>query len=128
MLQRWEEGDEVVALWKTMNGWVYDGFDETYNAMGVSFDKLYYESDTYPLAKHGQGLADGVFFQKRTAPSGWTSPTTAWMKTPAPWRRHRGLHDPDIGTAYFALQNFPTWTARCTPSETNRNTTSRCCS
>ena len=67
MLQRWEEGDEeVVALWKTMNGWVYEGFDETYNAMGVSFDKLYYESDTYLLGKKHveQGLADGVFFQK----------------------------------------------------------------
>ena len=67
MLQRWEQGDpEVVALWRTMNGWVYDGFNATYHDMGVSFDKLYYESDTYLLGKkHVEaGLKDGVFFQK----------------------------------------------------------------
>ena len=67
MLQQWEDGDpEVVNLWKTMNGWVYDGFNATYQDMGVTFDKLYYESDTYLLGKkHVEaGLADGVFFQK----------------------------------------------------------------
>jgi len=52
MLQKWEAGDkEVVALWKTMNGWVYDGFDVTYKNLGVDFDQLYYESDTYLLGK-----------------------------------------------------------------------------
>ena len=67
MLQRWEEGDEeVVALWKTMNGWVYEGFDATYKDMGVTFDQLYYESDTYLLGKKHveEGLSKGLFFQK----------------------------------------------------------------
>ena len=67
MLKKWENGDEeVVALWKTMNGWVYDGFEQTYKAMGVDFDKLYYESDTYLLGKTQveEGLKRGVFFQK----------------------------------------------------------------
>ncbi|PAW93981.1 arginine--tRNA ligase [Mucilaginibacter sp. MD40] len=67
MLQKWEAGDEeVISLWKTMNGWVYDGFAETYKALGVSFDKYYYESDTYLLGKDivEEGLAKGVFFKK----------------------------------------------------------------
>ncbi len=67
MLRKWEEGDEeVVALWKKMNGWVYDGFDVTYKTMGVDFDELYYESDTYILGKDvvEKGLKDGVFYQK----------------------------------------------------------------
>jgi arginyl-tRNA synthetase len=67
MLRKWEEGDEeVVALWKKMNGWVYDGFDVTYKTMGVDFDELYYESDTYLLGKDvvEKGLKDGVFYQK----------------------------------------------------------------
>ncbi len=64
MLKKWEQGDEeVVALWKKMNGWVYDGFDKTYKTMGVDFQKLYYESDTYLLGKKvvEEGLAKGVF-------------------------------------------------------------------
>ncbi|TWR25960.1 arginine--tRNA ligase [Mucilaginibacter achroorhodeus] len=67
MLQKWEAGDEeVISLWKTMNGWVYDGFAETYKALGVSFDKYYYESDTYLLGKDivEEGLQKGVFFKK----------------------------------------------------------------
>ncbi|MCB0409385.1 MAG: arginine--tRNA ligase [Flavobacteriales bacterium] len=67
MLRQWEEGDkEVVALWKKMNGWVYDGFDVTYKTMGVDFDELYYESDTYILGKDvvEKGLKDEVFYQK----------------------------------------------------------------
>src|SRR5690606_28851839 len=52
MLRQWEAGDEkVVALWKTMNQWVYDGFAESYNKLGVDFDSYYYESDTYLLGK-----------------------------------------------------------------------------
>ena len=64
MLQKWEQGDEeVVALWKKMNGWVYDGFDTTYKNLGVNFDSLYYESNTYLLGKDvvQQGLDKGVF-------------------------------------------------------------------
>lgn len=67
MLKRWEAGDEaVVSLWQKMNNWVYKGFKQTYNRMGVSFDKNYYESDTYLLGKDviAKGLEDGVFFKK----------------------------------------------------------------
>jgi arginyl-tRNA synthetase len=67
MLQDWENGDpEVVALWKKMNQWVYDGFEKTYQRMGVSFDKTYYESDTYLLGKAvvEEGLNKGLFYTK----------------------------------------------------------------
>jgi arginyl-tRNA synthetase len=67
MLRLWEAGDKaVVDLWKTMNGWVYEGFDATYKKMGVDFDKFYYESDTYLLGKGivDEGLEKGVFFKK----------------------------------------------------------------
>lgn len=67
MLRKWESGDpETVALWTTMNGWVYEGFDQTYQAMGVDFDELYYESDTYLLGKDvvKKGLDKGVFYKK----------------------------------------------------------------
>ena len=67
MLVRWEQGDEEVrALWKKMNDWVYQGFDETYKVMGVGFDKIYYESETYleGKAKVEEGLAKGLFFRK----------------------------------------------------------------
>ncbi len=67
MLRKWEAGDEkVVALWKKMNAWVYDGFDITYKNLGVNFDKLYYESNTYLLGKDvvADGLKRGVFFEK----------------------------------------------------------------
>ena len=67
MLRKWEQGDdETVALWKKMNGWVYSGFDKTYELMGVDFDKLYYESDTYLLGKQiiEEGLEKGTFFKK----------------------------------------------------------------
>ncbi len=67
MLLKWESGDEkVVALWKEMNSWVYDGFDVTYKNLGVDFDNLYYESDTYLLGKDiiDKGLKSGVFYKK----------------------------------------------------------------
>ncbi|WP_312137413.1 arginine--tRNA ligase [Sphingobacterium sp.] len=67
MLQQWEAGDEdVISLWKTMNSWVYAGFDKTYKQLGVDFDKFYYESDTYLLGKDiiQEGLDMGVFFKK----------------------------------------------------------------
>ena len=67
MLLKWEAGDaETVALWKTMNGWVYKGFEVTYKNLGVDFDNLYYESDTYLLGKDvvAEGLKKGVFFKK----------------------------------------------------------------
>lgn len=73
MLRKWEEGDEeVVNLWKKMNGWVYEGFNITYDRMGVDFDQYYYESDTYLLGKDivDEGLKKGVF-HKRDDGSVW---------------------------------------------------------
>ncbi len=67
MLRRWEAKDpEVYGLWETMNGWVYEGFDVTYKALGVDFDKVYYESQTYLLGKSlvEEGLAKGVFYRR----------------------------------------------------------------
>lgn len=67
MLRLWEAGEpETVGLWKKMNNWVYEGFEQTYKKMGVSFDKFYYESDTYLLGKDivEEGLKKGVFFKK----------------------------------------------------------------
>ena len=67
MLVKWEQGDpEVRALWQKMNSWVYAGFDQTYKTMGVSFDKIYYESNTYLVGKKKveEGLAKGLFFRK----------------------------------------------------------------
>ena len=67
MLQKWEAHDpEVYGLWERMNGWVYEGFDATYKAMGVSFDKVYYESQTYLLGKDivAEGLEKGVFYRR----------------------------------------------------------------
>ncbi len=67
MLQKWEQGDaETMALWRKMNDWVFEGFAETYKKIGVSFDKVYYESDTYLLGKDvvEEGLKNGIFFKK----------------------------------------------------------------
>lgn len=79
MLLKWEAGDEeVLALWKKMNGWVYQGFEETYDRLGVEFDKLYYESDTYLLGKDTiqQGLKKEVFYEKEDG-SVWIDLTSA---------------------------------------------------
>ena len=68
MLRKWEANDpEIRALWKKMNDWVYAGFDETYKMMGVSFDKIYYESNTYLEGKEKvmEGLEKGFFYRKR---------------------------------------------------------------
>lgn len=67
MLQKWEDGDQVVVdLWKKMNGWVYDGFKVTYHRMGVDFDRMYYESDTYLLGKKivEEGVEKNVFYKR----------------------------------------------------------------
>ncbi len=67
MLLKWEQGDpEVRALWAKMNGWVYDGFDTTYRNLGITFDKIYYESQTYLLGKSlvDEGLAKGIFYRR----------------------------------------------------------------
>jgi arginyl-tRNA synthetase len=78
MLRKWEANDqEVIALWKQMNDWVYAGFEKTYERMGVSFDKYYYESDTYLLGKDivKEGLEKGVFFKKENG-SVWVDLTS----------------------------------------------------
>ena len=67
MLQQWESGDpEVIALWRQMNNWVYKGFDQTYESLGVQFDQLYFESDTYLLGKDliDKGLSENIFYRK----------------------------------------------------------------
>ncbi len=67
MLVKWEQGDaEVIQLWKMMNGWVYEGFDVTYKQLGVSFDKVYYESDTYLVGREEvlRGLKEGIFYKR----------------------------------------------------------------
>ncbi|MBN2273408.1 MAG: arginine--tRNA ligase [Bacteroidales bacterium] len=68
MLRKWESGDaEVYALWKTMNDWVYEGFEETYRRLGIGFDKIYYESDTYLVGRDTvlEGLKNGLFYRHK---------------------------------------------------------------
>src|SRR5665647_2810747 len=79
MLLAWEAGDpEVRQLWETMNGWVYAGFEETYKKLGVSFDKIYYESETYLLGKDVvlEGLEKGIFYRQEDG-SVWVGPDRA---------------------------------------------------
>ena len=68
MLKKWESGDEkTIKLWKKMNSWVYDGFDKTYNSLGIEFDKNYFESNTYLKGKKivEQGISNGIFYKKK---------------------------------------------------------------
>lgn len=110
-LARWEAGDpEVTELWKTMNGWVYDGFDATYAEMGVAFDKLYYESDTYLLGKDEvmKGLEDGVFEQEADG-SIWVDLTSEGMDRKLLLRGDGTAvyMTQDIGTALQRYRDFP---------------------
>lgn len=82
MLVKWEANDpEVRALWTKMNNWVYEGFDETYRKMGVSFDKIYYESNTYLEGKEKvmEGLEKGFFYKKKMVPYGLTLLLKVWI-------------------------------------------------
>ena len=111
MLVKWEQGDpEVRALWKKMNSWVYEGFDETYKALGVSFDKIYYESNTYLEGKEKveEGLEKGLFYRRDDG--------SVWADL-----RDNGLDEKlllrsdgtsvymtqDIGTAKIRFQDYP---------------------
>lgn len=113
MLVKWEQGDAGVrALWRKMNEWVYEGFNETYKALGVSFDKIYYESDTYLVgkAKVEEGLKKGIFYRR---PDG-----SVWADL-----RPDGLDEKlllradgtsvymtqDIGTAELRFRDYPIW-------------------
>jgi arginyl-tRNA synthetase len=110
MLQKWENGDqEVISLWKKLNNWVYDGFDSTYNRLGVSFDKIYYESDTYLLGKEivKQGLKSNVFFKKKDG-SIWIDLTPEGLDEKIV-QRSDGTSvyiTQDIGTADLKYQEF----------------------
>lgn len=111
LLRKWEAGDpEVVALWKKMNGWVYEGFDETYENLGVDFDKLYYESDTYLLGKDviQQGLEQGVFFRKEDG-SVWIDLTDDGLDEKIVLRSDGTsvYMTQDLGTALQRVKDYP---------------------
>lgn len=111
MLQKWEAKDaETVTLWKTMNGWVYDGFDTTYKRMGVDFEKLYYESNTYLLGKDEvlRGLEQGVFFKKEDG-SVWVDLTADGLDQKVLLRSDGTsvYMTQDIGTAILRFRDFP---------------------
>ncbi len=111
MLRRWEAGDaEVRALWEKMNGWVYAGFDETYQRMGVSFDKIYYESETYLVGRDTvlEGLDKGLFYRKEDQ--------SVWADLTADGLDHKLLlrsdgtsvyMTQDIGTAQLRYKDYP---------------------
>lgn len=111
MLRKWEANDpEIRALWKKMNDWVYAGFDETYEQMGVSFDKIYYESETYLEGKDKvmEGLEKGFFYRKED--------NSVWADLTAEGLDHKLLlrgdgtsvyMTQDIGTAKLRFQDFP---------------------
>jgi arginyl-tRNA synthetase len=111
LLRRWEAGDpEVVALWKMMNGWVYDGFERTYRDLGVDFDTLYYESDTYLLGKDvvEEGLEKGVFFKKEDG-SVWIDLTEDGLDEKIVLRADGTAvyMTQDIGTAIQRVTDYP---------------------
>ena len=111
MLVRWEQNDpEVRGLWKTMNDWVYAGFDETYKALGVGFDKIYYESDTYLEGrdKVEEGLEKG-FFYRREDGSVWADLTKEGLDEKLLLRSDGTsvYMTQDIGTAKLRFQDFP---------------------
>jgi arginyl-tRNA synthetase len=111
MLQKWEQKDpDTVALWKMMNQWVYDGFAITYKAMGVEFDKLYYESETYLRGKEEvmKGLAGGVFFKKGDG-SVWVDLTADGLDQKVLLRSDGTsvYMTQDIGTAILRYNDFP---------------------
>ena len=111
MLVKWEQGDkEVRQLWATMNSWVYAGFDETYRRMGVSFDKIYYESQTYlrGKAKVEEGLEKGLFFRKDDG-SVWADLTDAGLDQKLLLRSDGTsvYMTQDIGTAEMRYEDYP---------------------
>ncbi|WP_299532002.1 arginine--tRNA ligase [Ulvibacterium sp.] len=111
MLRKWEAGDEaVVALWTTMNGWVYNGFEETYKNLGVDFDKLYYESETYLLGKDvvEDGLKKGIFYRKEDQ-SVWIDLTDEGLDEKIVLRSDGTAvyMTQDIGTALQRVKDYP---------------------
>lgn len=110
-LNRWEQGDEeIVSLWSTMNQWVYAGFEKTYTEMGVHFDQLYYESNTYLLGRDEvmKGLTSGAFYQKDDG-SIWVDLTDEGLDEKLLLRRDGTAvyMTQDIGTALLRYEQFP---------------------
>ena len=111
LLRKWESGDqETVSLWKMMNGWVYEGFDVTYKELGVDFDKIYYESDTYLSGRDEvlRGVKEQIFYQKED--------TSVWADLTGEGLDHKLLlrsdgtsvyMTQDIGTARMRFEDFP---------------------
>ena len=111
MLKKWEDGDpEVRALWKKMNSWVYAGFDETYKRLGVSFDKIYYESNTYLEGKKKvlEGLEKGLFYKKEDG-SVWADLTGDGLDQKLLLRSDGTsvYMTQDIGTAELRFADYP---------------------
>ena len=111
MLVKWEQGDkEVRDLWRKMNAWVYEGFDETYKALGVGFDKMYYESDTYLEGKEkvDEGLKKGIFY-RRPDGSVWADLTKEGLDEKLLLRADGTsvYMTQDIGTAKLRFQDYP---------------------
>lgn len=111
LLRKWEAKDEeTVGLWKTMNSWVYDGFDATYKKLGVDFDKIYYESDTYLVGKEEvlRGLKEGIFYRKEDN-SVWADLTNEGLDKKILLRSDGTsvYMTQDIGTAKMRFADFP---------------------
>ena len=111
MLVKWEANDpEIRALWEKMNNWVYAGFDETYNALGVGFDKIYYESNTYLVGKKKveEGLAKGLFIRKEDN-SVWADLTNEGLDQKLLLRKDGTsvYMTQDIGTAEMRFNDYP---------------------
>ena len=111
MLVKWEAGDkEIRALWEQMNGWVYEGFDETYKRLGVDFDKIYYESDTYLVGKETVlgGLEKGIFY-RREDESVWADLTGDGLDEKLLLRSDGTsvYMTQDIGTAQLRFRDYP---------------------
>ncbi len=111
LLRKWENGDpEIVQLWKTMNGWVYDGFDVTYKRLGVDFNKIYYESDTYLVGKEEvlRGVNEGLFYRKDDQ-SVWADLTDEGLDQKLLLRSDGTsvYMTQDIGTAKMRFDDYP---------------------
>jgi arginyl-tRNA synthetase len=115
MLRKWEAGDpETIQLWQTMNSWVYEGFEHTYNRLGVNFDKYYYESNTYTLGKDliAEGLEKGVFYRKDDG--------SVWIDLTAVGLDHKLVLRKD-GTSVYITQDIGTADLKYREYKTDRS-------
>ncbi len=129
MLVDWEAGKpEVIKLWKTMNAWVYAGFDETYKRIGSDFDKTYYESETYLLGKRlvEDGLEKGVFSKRMMAVSGSILPLMDWIKRSYKDRMERRSISPRISDLRSINTNSSMQPSASMWSGTSRTIISKC--